>query len=93
MDLAATDEEVTASMGKKVVQVSVTAVEVENHRVIPRIVATVHVHSSFGDQVLLDATLETIATLRSVADVIGATRIAPDRKYQRMQILLGGISV
>lgn len=89
----ATVEDVKASDGRKLALVSIQAFEVASNRIVPRVVVVIHVHETLGEQVLFDATIEAILSLRQVADVQGAVRIAPDRSYQRMQIMLGGVSL
>ena len=73
--------------------VSVAGVEVLSNLVRPRYSLVVHVSPTKGEDELLKQTLDAIAALRRMAVVQGAVRIAPDKKYDRMEIQFGGVSV
>ena len=68
-------------------------VEVQSNLIRPRYSVVVHVSPTQGEQELLDQTLEAIAICREFSVVFGARRLSRDRKYERMQILIGGIGI
>ena len=90
---AVATKKVSSADGQCVLLVGIQAVEVRSNLVRPLWSVIVYVHETLGEQELSDCTVRAISDLRKIGVVNGARRVQPDRKYQRMEILLGGVSV